>query len=196
MLLPRRISCHPKVSAPLGFEFHTIKDKKCEGFVFYPTEQPSNFYFEGEHVVCRVLGQTIQIVFIGDRGLESETEYTLAANLFSADRLKANLIREANWILQTYQYEDHDLNDGLIGDLIAMDEVLIPTYSLNRFVYRFDVLNALYQEKGMATVPDLRFKLQFSGGLKNGQIVYMEAPMGFQLHHLKDQLAAPLNQVR
>eukprot|EP00925_Amoebophrya_sp_RCC4383_P025054 GSA25T00002863001.1 len=66
----------------------------------------------------------------------------------NADESKANILETASWIIQTYQYTDTDVTDGEPGNLIAMDEVLIPTYTMNEYVERWAVTNYWGKVKG------------------------------------------------
>eukprot|EP00392_Amoebophrya_sp_AT5.2_P012031 g12125.t1 len=184
-----------EIVAPLGFEFQSINGRGCAGFQFYPSDNILDAFFEGEHVKCSVAGQKVKVVFIGTKGLESGISYVLAADLMNADRSKANILTSASWIIQTYQYQDEDVNNGVAGNLVAMDEVLIPTYSMNNYVERWAVDNYWGKMKGKELIEDLRFRMKFFGHVQSGQILYMEPPQGFELHELKTEMDAPVNQL-
>ncbi|CAD7948321.1 unnamed protein product [Amoebophrya sp. A120] len=183
-----------EVVAPLGFEFVARIGTECSGFRFYPADNILDAFYEGEHVRCSVAGQKIKVVFF-KKGLESSVSYVLAADIMNADRSKANILESASWIIQTYQYQDTNVEDGLMGNLVAMDEVLIPTYAMNNYVERWSVNNYWERQKGRELIEELYFRMKFFGHVQTGQILYMEAPQGFELHTLDAEMNAPVNQL-
>jgi hypothetical protein len=156
-----------RVSAPAGFIF-VSQNNECR-VTFMETGGTSSFGYRD--IRCEVDNNTKLLLHVtGDKSIAAGKEYTLIAKVYNP----AGTIAASNWILESFKQKTAEPSS-------ALDESHIPGFSINSVLNTWNVRNKNDVFNGKTQVQDVLFTMQFPDALKDGDVLQVEGPKGFNL---------------